>query len=91
ALPLIAILLAWAGVGADRARPWIHAAGAAWVAACAAVAWQTAQGRAPLELSAANAAAATALAAWAVVAVLAFRTWMRGGVQASAVVRTAAA
>jgi hypothetical protein len=91
ALPLVAILLAWAGVGADRARPWIHAAGAAWVAACAAVAWQTAQGRPPLELSAANAIAVGALAAWAAVAVLAFRVWLRGGMDASAVVRPAAA
>ena len=78
ALPLIAILLVWAGVGAHRARPWIHAAGAAWLAACAAVAWQTAQGRPPLELSAANGIAAGALAAWAVVAVLALRVWLRG-------------
>lgn len=91
ALPLIAILLAWAGVGADRARPWIHAAGAAWVAACAAVAWQTAQGRASLELSAANAVAAGALAAWAAVAVLALRAWLRAGMDAPAIARPAAA
>ena len=38
ALPLVAVLLAWAGVRADAARPWIHAAGAAWLVACAAVA-----------------------------------------------------
>lgn len=83
ALPLIAILLAWAGVRADRARPWIHAAGAAWLIACAAVAWQTAQGRGPLELTPANAVAAGALLAWGAVAVLALRTWLRAGVPAA--------
>jgi uncharacterized membrane protein YidH (DUF202 family) len=78
ALPLVAILLTWGGVGATRARPWIHAAGLAWLAACAAIAWQTAQGRPSLELSAANAIAIAALLAWAIVAVLALRTWLRG-------------
>ncbi|HYW12527.1 MAG TPA: ABA4-like family protein [Longimicrobium sp.] len=84
ALPLVAILLAWAGVAPARARPSIHAAGAAWLAACAGVAWQTAQGRAALEPSLANAIAAGALLAWAVVAALALRTWLRGGAQTSA-------
>jgi hypothetical protein len=91
ALPLVAILLAWAGVGADRARPWIHAAGAAWLAACAAVAWQTAQGRPALELSAANAVAAGALLAWAVVAARAFRAWLRAGAGTPVHVRPVAA
>ena len=81
ALPLVAILLAWAGVGVARARPWIHAAGVAWLAACAAIAWQTAQGRASLELSAANGIAVAALLAWAAVAVLALRTWLRAGAE----------
>jgi hypothetical protein len=79
ALPLVAILLTWAGVAAHRARPWIHAAGIAWLAACAAVAWQTAQGRPMLELSPANGLAAGSLLAWAVVAALAARTLLRGG------------
>jgi hypothetical protein len=79
ALPLVAILLTWAGVAAHRARPWIHAAGFAWLAACAAVAWQTAQGRSVLELAPANGIAAGSLLAWAVVATMAARTWMRGG------------
>jgi hypothetical protein len=90
ALPLVAILLAWAGVAPGRARPSIHAAGAAWLAACAGVAWQTAQGRAALEPSLANAIAAGALLAWAIVAALALRTWLRGGTQTSAL-RPAAA
>lgn len=91
ALPLVAILLAWAGVAADRARSWIHAAGVAWLAACAAVAWQTAQGRPPLEVSAANGVAAAALLAWAVVAALALRVWLRGGVGGVVPVRPVAA
>jgi hypothetical protein len=91
ALPLVAILLAWAGVEAPRARPWVHAAGIAWLAACAGVAWQTAQGRAALELSPANGIAAGALLAWAAVAVLALRVWLRGGADAPARVHAATA
>lgn len=79
ALPLVAILLTWAGVAAHRARPWIHAAGIAWLAACAAIAWQTLQGRATLEVSPANAVAVAALLAWAAVAAFAARAWLRGG------------
>lgn len=78
ALPLVAVLLTWAGVAADRARPWVHAAGAAWLAACAGIAWQTAQGRPVLEITPATAVAAASLLAWAVVAAFAVRTWLRG-------------
>ncbi|HEU4883607.1 MAG TPA: ABA4-like family protein [Longimicrobium sp.] len=85
ALPLVAILLTWAGVSSDRARPWIHAAGAAWLAACAAIAWQTEQGRPLTELSLAVVIAVAALLAWAAVAALAARTWLRGGTGAAAV------
>lgn len=91
ALPLVAILLTWAGVASGRARSWIHAAGAAWLAACAAVAWQTAQGRPALELSPANAIAAGALLAWAAVAAAAARAWLHGGAGTPAPVRAAAA
>jgi hypothetical protein len=79
ALPLVAILLAWASVPAERARPWIHAAGGAWLAACAAIAWQTAQGRPLTELTPAAAVTVAALLAWGAVAGLAARTWLRGG------------
>jgi hypothetical protein len=91
ALPLVAILLTWAGVAAHRQRPWIHAAGVAWLAACAAIAWQTAQGRSVLEVAPANGIAAGALLAWAVVAVLAARTWLRTGAAAAPRVEPAAA
>jgi hypothetical protein len=85
ALPLVAILLTWAGVSSVRARPWIHAAGAAWLAACAAIAWQTAQGRPLTEPSLAVGVAVAALLAWAAVAALAARTWLRGGTPAAVV------
>jgi hypothetical protein len=91
ALPLVAILLTWAGMAADRARPWMHAAGIAWLAACAGVAWQTVQGRPALELSPANGITAGALLAWAVVAALALRVWLRGGTDAHARVYPATA
>ena len=85
ALPLVAILLVWAGVEAERARPWVHAAGAAWLAACAGIAWQTVAGLPMLELSPATGLAAGALAAYAVVAALAARLWLRGGERPAAV------
>jgi|GEM_PF-1205513 len=91
ALPLVAILLTWARVAAHRQRPWIHAAGVAWLVACAAIAWQTAQGRPALDLSAANGIAAGALLAWAVVAALAARTWLRGDTAAPVQARRPAA
>ncbi|HYH80903.1 MAG TPA: ABA4-like family protein [Longimicrobium sp.] len=76
ALPLVAILLTWAGMRAGRAHARIHAAGAAWLAACAAIAWQTAAGRPVTEFSPAMALAAAALLAWAAVAALAARAWL---------------
>jgi Domain of unknown function (DUF4281) len=79
ALPLVAILLTWAGAGAERARPWVHAAGAAWLAACAGIAWQTMQGRPMTAFTPAAGLAAGALAAYAGVAALAARAWLRGG------------
>ncbi|MBW3570455.1 MAG: DUF4281 domain-containing protein [Gemmatimonadetes bacterium] len=84
ALPLVAVLLAWGGVAAQRARPWIHAAGAAWLAACAAIAWQTVEGRPLTELTPATAVAAASLLAWAAIAPLAARAWLRGGDAAAA-------
>ncbi|HYR06909.1 MAG TPA: ABA4-like family protein [Longimicrobium sp.] len=89
ALPLVAILLTWAAVPADRVRPWIHAAGVAWLAACAAIAWQTAQGRPLTEITPAAAVAVAALLAWAVVAALAARAWLRGGGTQAGAVRAA--
>jgi hypothetical protein len=86
ALPLVAILLTWAAVPADRARPWIHAAGVAWLGACAAIAWRTVQGRPLTELTPASAITAASLLAWAAVAALAARIWLRGGTPAGRMV-----
>jgi hypothetical protein len=91
ALPLVAILLTWAAVGAARARPWIHAAGIAWLAAVAAIAWQTVQGRALLDASPAMALAAGSLLAWAAVAALAARTWLHAGSRPAHTIHPAAA
>jgi hypothetical protein len=91
ALPLVAILLTWAGVSSARARPWVHAAGAAWLAACAAIAWQTAQGRPLTEVTPAVAITVASLLAWAAVAALAARTWLRGGGTTTGAVRVQAA
>ncbi|HEX8391365.1 MAG TPA: ABA4-like family protein [Longimicrobium sp.] len=84
ALPLVAILLTWAGVDAARARTWVHAAGVAWLAACAGIAWQTIAGRAVLEPSPAMAVAAGALLAWAGVAAAAARAWLHADAPAPA-------
>jgi hypothetical protein len=91
ALPLVAILLTWAAVRAARARPWVHAAGIAWLAAVAAIAWQTVEGRALFDASPAMALAAGSLLAWAVVAALAARTWLHAGSRPAHATRPAAA
>ncbi len=76
AIPLVALLLGWAQVPEEKSRRAVHLAGLAWIAACLAIAWQTAQGRSVLESSAATAIAAAVLLAWAFIfskALLAFR------------------
>lgn len=84
ALPVIAILLTWAGMDAARTRGLVHAAGAAWLIACAGVAWQTVSGRPVLEPSPAMGIAAGALLAWAFVAGIAGRAWLRADAAAPA-------
>lgn len=83
ALPVVAILLTWAGMDAARTRGLVHAAGVAWLAACAGIAWQTVTGRPVLEPSAATGIAAGALVAWACVAVIAGRAWLRADAAAA--------
>ena len=76
AVPLVALLLGWAGVAEDEARGTVHLAGLAWIAACLAIAWQTASGRSVLEPSAATAVAAAVMVVWGLIfskALLAFR------------------
>jgi hypothetical protein len=76
ALPLVALFFVWAGVEASHARFWIHIAGAAWIGACLAVAWQMLAGRPPLALSAANLTAAGLLAVWATAAGRGAYAWL---------------
>jgi hypothetical protein len=75
AVPLIALLLLWSGYDSDETRKWVHATGFVWVAACAAVAWQTIAGRSVSEVSAAPLATAFLLAVWAGIGLFAFWRW----------------
>jgi hypothetical protein len=67
-VPLIALLLYWAGVPEHTAQTSIHAAGAAWLTVCLAVAWQSSRGTQLLEPTVAAAAAAGGLLLFTVVA-----------------------
>lgn len=75
AIPLVALLLAWSALPLDMARRWVHLAGAAWAAACIAIWWQTALGRAVTDLDGAGAASVILLAAWTVAALRALVAW----------------
>src|SRR5687767_10955111 len=73
----VALLLVWSGADRSEARKWVHYTGIAWLAVCAAVALQTFMGRSVLEISPATLASAFFLAAWALIALLAFWRWAR--------------
>jgi hypothetical protein len=75
AVPLIALLLLWSGYGSHETKKWVHVTGIVWVAACAAVAWQTIAGRAVSEISAAPLATAFLLAVWIGIGLFAFWRW----------------
>ncbi len=77
AIPIIALLLVWSGASDNEARRYVHFTGIAWLAACAAVAWQTFVGHSVLEIAPATLASAFFLAAWAAIALLAFWRWAR--------------
>jgi hypothetical protein len=77
AIPIVALLLVWSGADNDGARKWVHITGIAWLAACAAVAWQTFMGRAVYETSPATLAGAFLLVVWAGIVALAFWRWAR--------------
>lgn len=69
-------MLAWSAVPVEAARRWVHVAGAAWVAACIAIWWQTALGRAVIDLAGGAAVAAVMLiAVWALTALRALVAW----------------
>ncbi len=79
AVPLVALLLTWAGTSSDLSRRAVHLAGLAWLTACAATAWQSFGGRSVLEVSPATVLAVLALAVWAFLFLRAALTFRRGG------------
>jgi hypothetical protein len=75
AIPLVAWLFSRSNTPEHEARRWVHAAGAAWLAACLGIAWQTALGRAVTEPSPPILAALVVLVCWLVCAVRAAQAW----------------
>jgi hypothetical protein len=77
AIPAVALLLVWSGSEKREAKKWVHYTAILWLAACAAVAWQTILGRSVLEVGPATIATAFLLVAWTAIAALAFFRWTR--------------
>ncbi|HTS50916.1 MAG TPA: hypothetical protein VMH05_23380 [Bryobacteraceae bacterium] len=73
AVPLVAWLLSRSTLSDQEARRWVHLAGAGWIAACLAIAWQTAAGQPVTEFSIAMALAVLAVLAWSLIALRAAR------------------
>jgi len=76
AVPMIALLLTWAGAGIDETRKWVHITGIAWTIACAAVAWQTIAGRSIFDVSPAIMVSIFVLMVWGAGALFAFWRWV---------------
>jgi hypothetical protein len=76
AVPLVAWLLSRSKLPDHDARLWVHLAGASWMAACLAIAWQTAAGEEVTEFSIAMALAIVFVLAWSVVALRAGLAWL---------------
>lgn len=76
AIPLLAVLLHWAGVPTATAMRHVHVAGIAWLGACIAIAWQSGSGRTLAMWSAASAAAGILLLVWCVEAAGAAQRWL---------------
>jgi hypothetical protein len=79
AIPLVALLLAWARVPDGEASRAVHLAGLAWLAFCLAIAWQTWTGRSVLQPSGAIAVASVLLLVWALTLWKAFLSFRRSG------------
>lgn len=77
AVPLVGWLLSRSALSDPDARRWVHLAGAGWMAACLAVAWQTAAGQPVTEFSAAMALAVLFVLAWSLIALRAALAWMQ--------------
>src|SRR6202007_1345535 len=75
AVPVVALLLTWAGVNAADTRKWVHTTGIALVIACGAVAQQTVSGRSIFDLSPAMLVSGFVLIVWAAIAAFAFLRW----------------
>jgi len=76
AVPLVALLLTWAGATTEEARKWVHVTGIAWIVACAAVALQTIEGRSIFDVSAAIMVSVFVLIVWGACALFAFWRWV---------------
>jgi type IV secretory pathway TrbD component len=77
AVPLVALLFDWSHVPAKEAKAWVHAAGLAWLGACAGIAWQTALGRSVTEGSTPTYIALAMLLAWLISALFAASIGLR--------------
>ncbi len=77
AVPLVGWLLARSSISGPDARRWVHLAGAGWIAACLAIAWQTAAGQPITEFSTAMALAVFFVLAWSMIALRAALAWMQ--------------
>ncbi|HUR00315.1 MAG TPA: hypothetical protein VM166_12745 [Gemmatimonadaceae bacterium] len=77
AIPVIALLLVWSGAEDGTAQRWVHGAGLAWLAVCAAVFYQTFIGRSVFERSPAVIVSAFLMMVWAAIAAFAFWQWLR--------------
>jgi len=77
AVPMVALLLDWAGVDATKSRNWVHLTGTAWVTACAAVAYQTVAGRSVFDASPAILVSGFVLTVWGIGALYALWKWAR--------------
>ena len=76
AVPLVAWFLGRSQVPEPDARRWVHLAGICWIAACLAIAWQTAAGAPVTEFSVAMVLAVAFVLAWAFGALRALLAWM---------------
>jgi hypothetical protein len=79
AIPLVALLFAWARAPEAETRRAVHLAGVAWISACLAIAWQTSSGRSVLEPTAATGIALLVFLAWALVVSKALLRFRRSG------------
>lgn len=75
AIPVVAWLFSRSALPEPAARRWVHAAGAAWVTVCLAIAWQTAAGRPVTEPSPAILAATVVLFCWLLSTGRAIQAW----------------